>query len=185
MANFLIQFLKHPRSIGAIAPSSRFLAAKMMEPIDFAAAACIVEYGPGSGAFTRELVRRKRPATALILVEQNPAFAGPLRARYGAEPNVHVIQGSAADVMDLLTQHGFDRADYIVSGLPFTSLPPELSAQILTATQEALGAEGTFITFQYSMVKKALFARYFTLADTRWEPRNLPPAHTLVLKMKK
>ena len=71
MFEFLKQYLKNPRSVGAIAPSSRMLAENMMKPVDFDRAACIVEYGPGTGVFTEELIRRKRPETALYIIERN------------------------------------------------------------------------------------------------------------------
>ena len=183
MPNFFAQFLKNPRNIGAIAPSSRFLADKMMAPIDFSKAQCIVEFGSGSGAFTRELVRRKRPETTLICMEMNPAFCAPLQQRYGAEPNVHILEVSAARVNEELKRYGFSRADCIVSGLPFTSMTADVTAEILTATQEAMGVEGMFITFQYSMVKKRLFLQYFDITASRWELRNLPPAHALVMRL--
>ncbi len=49
---FLLEYIKNPSKVGAIAPSSRYLADGMIQSIDFNSAECIVEYGPGTGVFT-------------------------------------------------------------------------------------------------------------------------------------
>ena len=178
----LAEFLKHPRKIGAIAPSGKHLSAKMMTPIDFTSAKVIVEYGPGTGSFTKELIARRRSDTALILIEQNEAFCEQLRASFGDMPNFYIVHGSAENVGQYLEACGVHSADYIVSGLPFTSLPAAVSDNILNATKLALGREGKFITFQYSLVKKKFMERYFQMADCLKVIQNLPPAFVLVMK---
>lgn len=182
--NFIFEYIKHPRAIGAVAPSGKKLSKKMMKPIDFDSAEVIVEYGPGTGSFTKELVAGKRPETVLILIEQNDSFCRLLQEKYKNEPNVHLVHGSAADVNVYLRAYGFKKADYIVSGLPFTSLPTDISDSILEATKIALGDSGEFITFQYSHVKAAFFEHYLRITDTLQEIRNLPPAYVFVMKNK-
>ena len=176
------EFLKHPRRIGAIAPSGKRLSAKMMTPIDFESAKVIVEYGPGTGSFTRELAARIRPGTTLILIEQNKAFCEQLRASFDGLPGLFIVHGSARNVIQHLEARGVPGADYIVSGLPFTSLPAAVSDQILNATKPALGREGKFITFQYSLAKKQFLERYFQIENCWRVIRNLPPAYVLVMK---
>lgn len=83
--NFLIEFIKHPRKIGAIAPSGKALAKKMMQPVDFGSAEVIVEYGPGTGAFTAELIECRKKDTALILVEQNENFYCELLKKFAVK----------------------------------------------------------------------------------------------------
>ncbi|MCI8371622.1 MAG: methyltransferase domain-containing protein [Lachnospiraceae bacterium] len=150
--------------------------------IDFAAARCIVEFGPGTGSFTKELIKRKKRETLLFLIEQNAEFCRQLREQYGKKINVHVIQGSAEHVETFLKKFGLTHADYIVSGLPFTTLPKEVSTKIFISTQQVLGKKGSFITFQYSMVKQKLFKKYFELVGCQRELRNIPPAYVLVMK---
>lgn len=65
MWQFLREYLSTPDTIGAIAPSSRHLAAAMTASIDFDKARCIVEYGAGTGVFTRKVAARKRRDTTL------------------------------------------------------------------------------------------------------------------------
>lgn len=180
--SFIFEYLKHPRRIGAIAPSGKCLSRKMMQPIDFTSAEVIVEYGPGTGSFTNHLVAEKNPDTSLILIEQNEHFCRQLNNKYGDMENVHIIHGYAEDVETYLDEYGFEHADYIISGLPFTSLPEEVSDRILTATISAMGDAGRFITFQYSLVKRHFFEQYFNITNYLREFRNLPPAYVLVMK---
>lgn len=176
------EFLKHPRKIGAIAPSGRHLSEQMMTPVDFTSAKVIVEYGPGTGSFTKELVARRNPGTALILIEQNKTFCEQLRASFDGLPNFFIMHGSAENVGQYLEACGVSSADYIVSGLPFASLPANVSDNILNAAGLALGQEGKFITFQYSLAKKKFLEQYFQITDCRKVVKNLPPAYVLVMK---
>lgn len=180
--SFILEYIKHPRRIGAVAPSGKNLSRKMMKPIDFSSADVIVEYGPGTGSFTRELIADRKADTTLLIIEQNEYFCRQLKARYGGLKNVHIVHGNAENVNVYLKRYGYDHADYIVSGLPFTSLPKGVSDSILTATNQAIGRDGKFITFQYSLVKRRFFKRYFSITDYLREVRNLPPAYVLVMK---
>ena len=179
---FFTEFLKHPRKIGAIAPSGKHLSEKMMMPIDFTSAKVIVEYGPGTGSFTKELIARRKPDTVLILIEQNKVFCEQLKASFDSLPNLFIMHGSAGNVGQYLEACGVHSADYIVSGLPFTSFPAAVSDNILNATKLALGQDGTFITFQYSLVKKKFMERYFQVMNCLRVIKNLPPAFVLVMK---
>jgi phosphatidylethanolamine/phosphatidyl-N-methylethanolamine N-methyltransferase len=71
---FMYQYFHQPRTVGALLPSSTHLAKKMVKGIDFEHADCIVEYGPGTGVFTRELIRRRSARTTLLLIEYNRHF---------------------------------------------------------------------------------------------------------------
>src|SRR6202021_860722 len=77
---FARNFFRHPRMLGSIVPSSRFLIKQLLEPIDWAQARVIVEYGPGVGGITAEVLRRMRPDATLIAIETNPEFVRFLRA---------------------------------------------------------------------------------------------------------
>jgi phospholipid N-methyltransferase len=182
MFEFISQYIKNPRTIGAIAPSGKALARKMMEPINFKKAKCIVEYGPGLGSFTRELIERMPKETELILIEQNELFCERLSDEFGHRKNVTIICGDAANVNEYLHERGIQSADYIISGLPFTSLPKQVSNQIFRATICAIGDRGRFITFQYTLIKKKFFEQYFNLCGCLFEIKNLPPAYVLVMK---
>lgn len=180
---FILEYLKNPRKVGALAPSSKRLARRMVKPINFENCKCIVEFGPGTGVFTDEIIALKDEDTVFILIEQNKEFWSRLHQRYQHKKNIHVIHGDAANVGSYLAKYDQKKADYIVSGLPFTSLPKKASQNILKAVQNVIGDSGRFITFQYTMLKKSIFLHWFHLVHTNYELLNFPPA--FILEMKK
>lgn len=165
--------------MGAIVPSSRYLAKKMIEGIDFENAGCIVEYGPGTGVFTDGLLLNRKPETLLVLFETDNAFFRLLKNKYGNIENLYVINDSAEHIGKYLAELHINRVDCVISGLPFASLPKNISESILSATKSYLKPGGLFITFQYTLFKKSLIARFFTKISITRELRNIPPAYVL------
>lgn len=174
---FFHQYLNNLRTVGAVAPSSKYLARKMVAAIDFHSAKVIVEYGPGTGTITAEIVRQLQPHTTLVLIETNKAFYSHLLDVYGGNSTVIIIHGSAADTASYLRKHKLSAPDVIISGLPFAALPTDVSRAILDTTVELLGKTGVFVTFQYTLLKRELFERYFTALRITREVRNIPPAY--------
>ncbi len=179
IGSFVAEFIKHPRTTGAIAPSSHELARNMLKGIDFNNCQCIVEYGPGTGVFTELIVRKKNAETLFIAMESNPRFCKSLQKKYNENKNVVIINDSAENLQKYLDEYHLEKVDYIVSGLPFTSLPPAVSEKILSNTTKILGADGKFITFQYTLLKKDLFAEFFADLSTSRVRLNMPPAFIL------
>lgn len=177
--SFLLQYLLHPRTVGAVKPSSKHLAQKMVEDVDFAKAKCIVEIGAGTGVFTEEIIARKKDDTVLLVFEVNRDFCRQLKEKYGKMPNVHVIYNSAEKIGHFLDKCKIPRADYIISGLPFASLPAEVSHRILEACRMRLTKEGAFLTFQYTRLKMKLLEQYFSRISVKKENRNVPPAYVM------
>lgn len=179
LIRFLLEYIKSPRVVGAVAPSSKKLAEKMIYDIDFEKANCIIEYGPGTGAFTDELIKKKKSYTTLILLEYNKIFSKQLEERYNEYDNVLIINDSAENIDRHLKIYNINKVDYIVSGLPFASLPQSISGNILDKTRSILKEDGLFITFQYTLLKREYIAGYFK--NTRLERVifNLPPAYVL------
>ena len=182
MLRFLREYIKTPNTIGAIAPSSRRLAAAMTDAIDFGRARCIVEYGAGTGVFTRQVAARKRPDTVYIVIEKNERFYEMLLRQFQGMPGVALVHGDAGDVCRFLNEHRIGHADYIISGLPFTSLPEQASRRILAQTRKAIGEEGVFVTFQYTLLRKKFLESYFCIQRIVRVWRNLPPAYVLQMR---
>lgn len=173
---FFSQYVKHPRTVGAVLPSSQQLSQQMIASINFNTARCIVEYGPGTGVFTEQLIQKKRENTLLLVFENNEKFHRLLQLKYGSIKNVHIIFDSAEHVSQYLRKYGVVKADYIVSGLPFASLPKEVSEQILIESRKVLGEEGEFITFQYTKFKQKYFKMFFSDIEINKVILNMPPA---------
>ena len=176
---FILQYITKPRTVGAILPSSKYLAKKMIAQVDFDKASCIVEYGPGTGVFTDEILGRRKPDTRLILLERNPEFADQLTKKYENTKNVIVINDTAEQIGKYLNMYSIPKADAIISGLPFASLPKETSENILKETKKHLCDGGKFITFQYTLLRKGFFAKHFCEITITHEIRNIPPAYVL------
>lgn len=174
---FLYEYIREPRAIGAIFPSSKYVANKMIDQIDFANAKYIVEYGPGTGVFTDKLLKNRDEQTVLLLIENNQKFYQILREKYCSEENIYIINGSAENTDKHLSSYQIPYVNYVVSGLPFASLPKQVSSMILQKTRNALVEDGKFITFQYSRYKKQFIKQFFERIDVRWELRNMPPAY--------
>ncbi len=190
-ARFLREFVKAPGVVAAVAPSSRFLAREMIRGLDLGACRTIVEYGPGSGAFTVE-IERALPAgwidaqtrNKLIAIELNRPIAEMFRLRH---PEVRLHCDSAANVLDIARREGVEpgEVDLIVSGLGWPSFSDHLRTEILQATVEALRPGGEFRTFGYHcglLMRgawhfrkeiKRLFSRV-SMSPVIW--RNAPPA---------
>lgn len=177
---FVRGFLRAPRTVGSIAPSSRYLVAAMLDAAQVERRHVMAEFGPGTGVFTTEIVRRMRPDARLLVFEIDPGFVARLRHRI-RDPRVTVIQGSAADLKQHLLALGAEQVDCIVSGLPFTSLPREVTHAILQTTRECLAPGGLFVTYQYTPMLLRLLRTYFpTMRIASFVLRNLPPALVLV-----
>lgn len=175
--SFLKQYIKDPRRIGALIPSSKHLAHKMIEGIDFEKAETIVEYGPGTGVFTDRLIKNRKQDTTILIVEFNLKFYNLLKEKYKGLQNIHIICGSAEHIDEHLKQYGIGNVDYVISGLPFASLRKEITNNILTSTSRILKEKGEFITFQYTLLKKDFINRYFDNLHVKMELRNIPPAY--------
>ncbi|MGG7178363.1 class I SAM-dependent methyltransferase [Clostridium paraputrificum] len=174
---FLRQYILHPRTTGAILPSSKRLACKMIGNIDFNKCNCIVEFGPGTGVFTEEILKRRNKNTKIILIEYNEEFYKILRSKYQGIDNVYVVNDSAENIDYYIDKYDINNVNYIVSGLPFASLPNEMTATILEKTKSILGNRGVFITFQYTKLKIAVINNYFKKIKAKKELFNIPPAY--------
>lgn len=176
---FLFQYLFYPREIGAVLPSSSYLAEKMVKTVDFQSAKYIVELGGGTGVFTDKIINYRKPDTVVMIFESNKMFYEMLNEKYQSENNLFIINDTAENIDKYVKKYGFPYIDYVISGLPFASLPNNVSNVILNKTRRVLNNEGKFITFQYTLFKKTMFNQYFEHIDIQREYRNAPPAYVL------
>jgi phospholipid N-methyltransferase len=135
----------------------------------------VVEYGPGVGTFTRELLARMPADGILIAIEMNRDFAAYLRATI-RDPRFHVVQGSAADVRDILLSRGIKSADCVVSGIPCSTLPQQVRARVLSETREVLADGGDFLVYQFTRTVLPDLKEVFGVVRTEFEPLNILPA---------
>ena len=172
---FLEGFVRNPVMVGSIVPSSDRTIAKMLEPVDWDECKLFVEYGPGVGTFCRPVLDRLRRDGMLIVIDTNPLFIDYLRKTISDSRFVAVL-GSAADVEDIVLSHGHDHADYVLSGLPFSTLPEGVGPAIASATWRVLRPGGAFLVYQFTARARAFMERHFKRIDNAMEFWNVPPA---------
>jgi phospholipid N-methyltransferase len=168
-------FIKHPRMLGSLIPSSRFLVNHLLTEVDWNRARVFLEYGPGVGTFTTEILRRMRPDAVLIALETNTDFVRFLRGRL-RDDRLHVIHGSAADADAALAHLELSHADYVISGIPYTTMPPEVRDIILHKTHSVLHPNGAFLVYQFTRAVLPYLQRVFRFVYQDFEPLNVMPA---------
>ena len=171
---FFKGFLEHPVMVGSIIPSSRYTIAKMLGPVKWDECTLFVEYGPGIGTFCRPVLDRLRRDGQLIVIDTNPLFIDYLKATITDSRFVPVL-GSAADVEHIVRAHGHDHADYVLSGLPFSTLPDGVGPAIAAATHRVLRPGGAFLVYQFSAKARDYMARHFKRIDQGFEALNVLP----------
>ena len=176
---FARNFFRHPRMLGSIVPSSRFLIKQLLEPINWGRARVIVEYGPGVGTITAEVLRQLRSDATLIAIEMNPDFVRHLSSSLN-DRRLRVVEGSAEQVDEILRRFGFTRADYIISGIPFSTIPAPVREQILRKTCDVLEPGGAFLVYQFSTRVLQDLKRVFGYVGRRFQPLNVLPAHLFI-----
>lgn len=175
VALFFREFCKHPTMIGSIIPSSDKLISKMLSRIDWEGTKLFVEYGPGVGTFTKPILECLSPDATLIAIDTNRDFIRHLEQTI-ADPRLILVHGSAADVGNIIARHGFQAADYVLSGLPFSTLPPGVGPAIMRETHAVLRPGGAFVIYQYALKVLRLLKPFFADIDRDFEPLNIPPA---------
>ncbi|WP_245600314.1 class I SAM-dependent methyltransferase [Sphingomonas jaspsi] len=161
--------------VGSIIPSSKILIEKMLKPVDWQNTKLFVEYGPGVGTFTRPILEKMAPDAKLIAIDTNQDFIDYLADDIDDDRFI-AVHGSAADVEAIIRDHGFDHADYILSGLPFSTLPPGVGDAIAAATGRAIRDGGAFLVYQFSPKVRDFIAPHFEKIDRGFEWINVPPA---------
>ncbi|MDQ2705951.1 MAG: methyltransferase [Pseudomonadota bacterium] len=172
---FLRGFLKHPVMVGSIIPSSKILIEKMLSKVDWDNTKLFVEYGPGVGTFTRPILERLAPDATLLAIDTNPDFTAYLNGKF-TDSRLEAVTGSAASVRKILGDRGFAEADFILSGLPFSTLPPGVGPKIAAETAAALRPGGAFLVYQFSPKVRDFIAPHFDRIDRGFEWINVPPA---------
>ncbi len=174
--DFLKQFFKQKKKIGAVSPSSRFLASKMLENIDFNNCKVIVELGPGTGVFTRKIIQNMADDAKLFVFELHEPFYLQLKKEFQNDKRVEIILDSAENIGEHLKSHSINQADVVLSSLPLANFNKDLVKSILNSIYDYLSMNGMFIQFQYSLRSKKQVDEIFDDTKLSFTPRNLPPA---------
>jgi phosphatidylethanolamine/phosphatidyl-N-methylethanolamine N-methyltransferase len=171
---FFKGFLKHPVMVGSIIPSSSRTINKMLAPVDWENTELFVEYGPGVGTFCQPVLDKLRPDAKLIVIDLNLDFIEYLRKTFHDSRFV-AVHGSAADVGEIIREFGYEHADYVLSGLPFSTLPNDLGPKIAEETAKAIRPGGAFLVYQFRARARDFMEPHFQKIDNGFEAWNILP----------
>lgn len=172
---FFSALLRNPREIGAVVPSSKYLARSLANFIRVDDS--VLELGPGTGAITK-IILQKIPIENFTALELSADFAISLREKF---LGVNVITGDAAELPTLLNGK---KIDMIISSLPLLTLPADVRDKILACIPNVLSPGGQFIQYTYSLRKKNIFyPKNFVVKKTFIVWRNIPPARVTVFQI--
>ena len=171
---FFSAFLKNPKEIGSVVPSSKFLVNDLLECVDFENAKHIVEYGSGTGRITNEILKRARPDAKILCFEINRKLYSYLK-RSLKDRRVIIINDSAENIAKHLKILGIPEIDYVISGLPFSNLSDKKKITIISETEKTLKSEGRFVIYQYFKDFRKYLYDYFSNVSTKFVALNIPP----------
>lgn len=170
---FFKKYLSQTRHIGAIVPSSRYLARAVCRAVDLSSAKLVVELGGGTGVLTEEITRQTPQKCDLVIVERDDEFARLLQDKFN---DSHVWATEAQNMHHYLEEHNFKQVDCFISGLPFLSLPKEVNQEIMEVIQQYLSPNGVFVAYSYFANTYFFFKRFFPNVKVDFVMRNFPPA---------
>ncbi len=176
---FLQGFLRSPREVGSIIPSSKFLVQKIIDCVEKEKPKTCVELGAGTGVFTRELTKVLQNGT-FVVFEKDDQLREQLNKDFPHLP-IHV---DAMFLPDILDDMGIDQVDCIVCGLPFTLFPKEKTEQIFHHIHTRLKDDGMFMMYQYSTHMKNRLKQLFGDVSIEFVAFNIPPAFVYFCKKK-
>lgn len=171
---FLRGFLRNPAQVGSVVPSSPQLERRLVEMAEVRNARCVVELGPGTGGTTQALLAAMQPSATLLAVELDEQFHALLRASI-ADHRLVLARGSAEHVGEFLQAHGLPPPDAIVSGIPFSTMPPEVSDRIAAHVGQLLRPGGRFVAYQVRAHVADFVTPYLGAPRKCWEIVNVPP----------
>ncbi|MGG4143050.1 methyltransferase domain-containing protein [Paenibacillus algorifonticola] len=177
---FLNKFLRSPRQIGSVTPSSKFLAKKMLEAVPWNSTTSVAELGAGTGAITKYIQAAKKKATKVILFEKDPYMREQLQEHY---PEFSSYEDGSYLQASLHTE-AIKQLDCIISGLPFSNFPQTMRDKLMEQILVSLKDDGLFIAFQYSLQMRSQLREHFEIEKITFVPLNVPPAFVYVCRKK-
>lgn len=171
---FALNFFRHPWMIGSFIPSSPFLVRRVLAHVDWPKTETVIEYGPGVGTFTREILRNLPSHGSLTVFETNREFCRFLE-RTIHDSRFRVVHGSAEKAREVLEQMKRP-ADCAISGIPFKHFPRRLRTSIVKMTHDVLRPNGQFVVYQFSRSVLPILESTFGSVKRDFEPLNIMPA---------
>lgn len=165
---FLRRFIAQPGQIGSVTPSSHFLVQEMLKLTDWRKVTNVAELGAGTGVVTEALLAKISPDASLSVFELDKKLREKIENRLKI-----AVYPDACDLTQIIKPRSLD---VVISSLPWTTLPKEISGRILQGVLTCLKPDGQFIAYQYSRQMLRLFCHLFETVRISFVLRNIPPA---------
>jgi len=161
--------------IGAMTRSSKYVVKAILRNFNNQPLSKVMEYGPGDGVVTKEILKRMPRDGKLIAVETNPKFIKVLRGIN--DSRLKIIEGTAQKISEKLKQDHYLNVNLVISSIPLSILSAADRERLVSNTFYMLKESGKFIVFQYSPIMLKLLSQYFGKKNikTKLELRNVPP----------
>lgn len=176
---FFKESIKNLKTVGTITRSSKYLCKAMIKPIDFSKAKVIVELGAGDGVVTSHILSAMEPDAKLLAFELNAKFCNQIRQKV-KDDRLIIIEDDASKLKEYLEANGLEKADAVISALPFTLIPEEITNQIIQSCKDNMVKGGRYVQIHYSLIPKKYYKNVFGNIAIRFSPINVPPAWVMV-----
>jgi phospholipid N-methyltransferase len=170
------EFLCHPRLVGSAFPASRHLVKALLDEVEWDNKRIVIEYGPGTGPFSRAILARMPADGRLFAIDVNWRFACHLRQTID-DPRLLAVTASAASAAAILQEHGLGSADLIITGIPFSTISAVEGRQILDSSACLLQKEGILLAYQMRSTIAPMLCERFGEVRKSYVWRNIPPCH--------
>ena len=164
--------------VGALTPSSKYVVKKIIKEIK-PGYKYIVEYGPGNGVITKEILKILPRDGRLVVVELNLNFINELKKI--KDKRLKIICGNAVKISENLNKLDLPRIDAIISGIPCSILKPKEKKELIKNTYNILAESGLFIIYQnIPLIFSELNKVFKKSISWHFEPRNFVPYFIMV-----
>lgn len=164
--------------VGAFTPSSKYVVKKIIKEIK-PEYKFIVEYGPGDGIITKEILKIMPQNGQLIAIELNRNFVNELKKI--KDKRLKIIFGDAVKISENLDKLNLPRIDAIVSGIPCSILKTKEKKELIKNTYNILTESGVFIIYQnIPLIFSELNKVFKKSISWHFEPRNFIPYFIMV-----
>ncbi|PIN91208.1 hypothetical protein COU57_01445 [Candidatus Pacearchaeota archaeon CG10_big_fil_rev_8_21_14_0_10_32_14] len=167
-------FLKDKSGVASIVPSSKSTVKIICGMIPYREENTIIEYGPGTGAITKGLLKKMGNDSQLILIEQNNELYNSLTKQFTSDSRVSIFHDLAQNVKNILQRKSIYEVDTIVSGIPFSYLDDITAQLIVDQSKNLLKIGGQLIVYQFKDDIER-YLRNFREVRVKENPFNIPP----------
>jgi len=171
---FLRGFVRNPAQVGSIIPSSRQLEQRLVRSARLRDARMVVELGPGTGGTTAAFLQAMSATAQLLAIELDTEFHQRLHASIH-DPRFNIELGSAERLAEFLSARWLPAPDAIISGIPFSTMPPGVSDRVASTIARVLRPGGRFVAYQVRGHVSGFMSPYLGQPEKSWEVINVPP----------